>query len=411
MRSAADNPFMPGPDAVPEVWAGRTIQLQEWSQILRPRLSTGLYERGRTILGEPGLGKSTLVRRIAEHAKAQGDWVTRQVRLPAGADPLKAVAAAVLQIADQAGLPTSREKRIQGALARVRAVAASGISLTLDRREGPEPYAALTELLVEIGLAAIAASTVVLVHIDEMQNVTDDNALSQLLISLGDAIATTTTVELPGGVLHERHLPIAVYLTGLPEFSERASSRNGATFARRFATTTLAPISDDEFRFALSEFVDPGWEVAGPDGGIGRVRMTPEAADQIVALCHGEPFLFQLAGERAWYAGSGEIITVAEVRDGWQAARYEAVAHVERILNRLPEKESAFVYAMADLDPEERTATNIARSLGYEQAQNIGPFAQRLDTIRGILDRGRRYRFRHRALEAYLTSDWPELED
>jgi len=368
-----------------------------------------MYERGRTILGEPGLGKSTLVRRIAEKARSMGDWTTQQVRLPAGADPLKAVATSILQLADRAGLSASRDRKIKAILDRVRSVSVSGVALTIDRSEGPEPYAALTELLVKVGQAAIKANVVVLIHIDEVQNATDENALSQLLISLGDAIATTTTVELPGGVLHERHLPIAVYLTGLPEFSERASSRNGATFARRFATTTLSPISDDDIRYALSEFVDPGWEVSTREGGTERIRMTPEAADLIVDLCHGEPFLFQLAGQRAWYAGSDDVITVEEVKEGWEEAKYEAASHVERVLDRLPDKEVDFIRAMAALEPGERTATNIAKQMGYEKATNIGPFSQRLDTVRGIISRGKKYTFRHRALEAYLTGEWPEF--
>ncbi|MBK0418805.1 ATP-binding protein [Leucobacter sp. CSA1] len=410
MRSPLDNPFTPGSDTVPVVWAGRISQLTEWSAVVRPRLHAGMPERGRTILGEPGLGKSTLVRRIAEKAAADGDWVTPQVRLPAGADPLKAVAAAILRLSDQAGLAAAREQRITGILERVRQVAASGISLTIDRATGPEPYSVLTELLIEVGVAARRAGRVVLVHIDEIQNVSDENALSQLLISLGDAITAKMPVELPGGIVDQRALPIAVYLTGLPEFAEKASSRSGATFARRFATNTLEPISDEDLLFALSPFIDPGWESSDETGGISTIRMTPEAAEMIVSVSCGEPFLFQLAGERAWYAGTGDVITLDEVVSGWEAARHEATAHVERILDRLPPKEQEFVTRMAEMDPKHRTLTGIARAMGYDNATNAGPFAQRLDTVRGIISRGRKYTFRHRALEAYLTTGWPELE-
>ena len=57
----------------------------------------------------------------------------------------------------------------------------------------------------------------------------------------------------------------------------------------------------------------------------------------------------------------------------------------------------------------ERTAVNIARAMGLTEAAQVGPTAQRLDTIRGIVERGRPYRFRHRAVEAYLTSNWPRV--
>ncbi|MEJ1089388.1 AAA family ATPase [Microbacterium sp. Mu-80] len=409
MRDALDNPFNPGSDVIPAVWAGRTSQLSDWRDVLRPRRIAGLYERGRTILGEPGLGKSTLVRRIAKDAAAAGDWVTDQLRVPSGADPLKLVASALLKLADAAGLPASREHRIADALSRVQAVAVSGVGLTLRDREGPEPHSALTDLLVEIGTAAARRGDVmVLIHIDEVQNITDGEALSQLLIALGDAIIHEITVDVPGGRI-KRNLPIAVYLTGLPDFEDMAKARKVATFARRFKTETLEPLSDDDLSAALQEFVLQGWEVSDGAGGTVRIHMEQKAATAIVDLCRGEPFLFQLAGEQAWYADTTQTITVDDVRRGWRTARREATAHIERILDRLPGREKQFVEAMAALPPQERTLSRIAEAMGLSKATDAGTTSQRLDRERGIIDRGRLYTFRHRALEAYLTSDWPEV--
>ncbi|MFF2053804.1 ATP-binding protein [Leifsonia sp. NPDC058194] len=410
MRDALDNPFSPGSDTVPAVWAGRTEQLSDWRDIVRPRRLSGLPERGRTVLGEPGLGKSTLVRRIAEEARAAGDWVTPQLRIPSGADPLKLVAGAVLKLAEQAGLAASREKRIGEAIARVQTVAAAGISLTIRKADGPEPYAALTELLIEVGIAAISHGHVLaLIHIDEIQNIDNEKALSQLLIALGDALTHEVEVTVPGGAQVTRSLPIAVYLTGLPDFEDMAGARKGATFARRFKTTTLTAIDDLDLAEALQEFVLEGWKVPDGAGSTARIRMDPEAAALIVDLCRGEPFLFQLAGEQAWYAGEGETITAAEVRNGWRGAQREATAHVERILERLPSRERQFVETMAALPPVERNLTRIAQQMGLANATAAGPTSQRLDTTRGIIDRGRPYTFRHRAVEAYLSSDWPKL--
>jgi hypothetical protein len=199
-------------------------------------------------------------------------------------------------------------------------------------------------------------------------------------------------------------------LTGLPEFDDASGARKGATFTRRFATTVLAPIDDDDLRSALRPFVATGWEVADGEGGVSLIRMEPEAAEAIVDVCRGEPFLFQLAGERAWYAGSGQVITRREVMDGWQEAEGEATSHVERILERLPQREREFVMAMAALSPKERTHTRIATEAGFTKATDAGPSSQRLDRVRGIIKRGKPYSFRHRAVEAFLTSDWPEVD-
>lgn len=410
VRNALDNPFSPGSDAVPEIWAGRTEQLSDWRDVLRPRLLRGLPERGRTILGEPGLGKSSLVRRIAQDAAAGGDWVTPQLRIPSGGDPLKLAAAAVLGLAEMAGLATAREKRIMSRLERVHSVAAAGLSLTLRGREGPEPHTALTELLVEVGRAAIAHEVVALVHLDEVQNIVDESALSQLLIALGDAITHEEVVTLPGGARVTRFLPLAVYLTGLPDFEDRAGGQKGATFARRFKTTVLTAIDDDDIVAALQDFVLPGWEVPDAAGTAGRIRMEADAVTAIVDLCRGEPFLFQLAGESAWYAGTDPTITRSQVLAGWRGAQREAAAHVERILGQLPPRERTFLDAMAAVPPRERTLTRIAQEIGLSRATEVGTTAQRLDTVRGIIDRGKLYGFRHRAIEAYMTSEWPRVE-
>ena len=410
MRSPLDSPFSLGSDTVPEVWAGRTSHLSDWRDVLRPRRAAGLHERGRTILGEAGSGKSSLVRRIAREASQSGDWATPQLRIPSGTDPLKRVASALLDLSSAAGLAAAREKRIGDLLRRVETVAASGVSLSVRAQDGPEPYIALTDLLIEIGRAAIRrGDVVVVIHIDEVQNIGDENARSQLLIALGDALTHEETVDVPGGLRIERALPIAVYLTGLPEFADMTGARKGATFARRFRTTTLGAIDDDALMSALQPFVTEGWPIADDAGGVGRVFMEPAAQRAIVELAHGEPFLFQLAGERAWYAGTDDLITAEHVRTGWRDAAPEAEAHVQRILDRLPPRERHFLEAMAALPPEERTLTNIARSMGYERTTDAGPTAQRLDLTRGIIRRGRPYDFRHRAVGAYLTSEWPWL--
>ena len=410
MRKAIDSPFSPGSDTVPQVWAGRIAQLSDWRDHLRPRRVAGIHERGRTILGEAGLGKSSLVRRIARDAAESGDWATPQLRIPSGTDPLKRVAAALLTLAEEAGLATSREKKIAELLERVEAVSAAGMSLSLRQQTGPEPYTALTDVLIEIGRSAMRYRDVmVLIHIDEIQNISNEDVLSQLLTALGDALTHEEVVTAPGGVQFEQALPLAVYLTGLPEFSDMAGARKGATFARRFQTTTLAPLDDDDLYAALQPFVTEGWEVAGGDTGSERVYMEKSAQQAVVDIARGEPFLFQLAGQRAWYADTSNVITAEHVKIGWRDARDEAEGHVERILERLPERERQFVEAMAELSPEERKLTTIAQRMGYLRGTEAGALAQRLDRQRGIINRGKSYTFRHRAVEAYLTSNWPDV--
>ncbi|WFN90539.1 ATP-binding protein [Arcanobacterium wilhelmae] len=408
MRTPLDSPFSPGSDVVPQVWAGRARFLADWRDVLRPRRVAGIHERARTILGEAGSGKSALVRRIAQSARDQGDWVTEQIRIPAGGDPLKRVAEALLGLAAQAGLVVATEKRISAVLARVQAVAVGGASVTFREAEGVEAYRALTELLIELGRAAIArANTMVVVHVDEVQNITDTNVLSQLLVAFGDALAYEEPVKAPGGYEASRALPIAIYLTGLPEFLDMAGARVGATFARRFQTGTLESLDVESLVEALYPFIFDGWEIADPDGGIRRISMEVPAATNIIRYSCGEPFLFQLAGANAWYAGTGDVITEEDVERGWAHAAPEAEAHVLRILERLPAREREFLEAMAALPPQQRQLLTIAKALGYATSAKVGTTARRLETQRGIIARGTQYRFTNQAVEAMLSSGWP----
>lgn len=406
IRLPANNPFEPGADRVPQVWAGRREELSDWRDRLRPRRAIGQNERGRTLLGDPGIGKSVLVRRIAREAADLGDWVTPQVRIPRGVDPLPLLARAVIDLAEQAGVAAAADRKLGRFLERVRELSVMGTGVKVAAASGGQPHVALTEVMVAVGRAARDAGQVVLLHIDEIQNVTDDDQRSQLLVALGDALGQEDQVALAGGDTM-LGLPLAVYLTGLPEFHDQASSRSGATFAGRFATTVLDPISDADVRAALDVFLRNGWPVATNTGMVA-VTMAPDAVDAIVDLCLGDPFLFQLAGQAAWDADTGQRVQIQDVRRGWQGAAREARTHVERQLARLPELEWAFVDTMASLPESQRTLTNIARQLGYDQAAQLGPTAQRLDTVRGIIDRGRRYAFRVRTVEAYLQGNWPD---
>lgn len=408
MRAPIDSPFSPGADTVPVIWAGRTEQLSDWRNVVRPRRLAGLTERGRTILGEPGTGKSSLVRRITQEAAEHGDWVTPQLRIPSGVDPLKAVSTALLELARQAKLNPARERHIKELLERVTEVSVHGVSLSLRPSGGVEPYTALTELLIEIGRAALRhRDTMMLVHVDEIQNITDHDIRSQLLIALGDALAHEEEAIAPGNYPVRVALPLAVYLTGLPEFADMANTRTGATFSRRFKTDVLNSIAEEDLVYALQPFVRDGWELGNPTGT--RITMTADAQQRLVELSCGEPFLFQLAGEGAWYAGTDDIITRADVDAGWMRKAAEAENHVHRLLERLPAREREFLDAMAKLPPNERTLTNIAHAMGLPTSSSAGPTSQRLDLTRGIIQRGKPYTFRNRAVGAYLTSSWPDV--
>jgi hypothetical protein len=274
--------------------------------VVLPRRGAGIYERGRIVLGEPGIGKSVLVNRIAADATADGHWVLPAVRLAARDDAVARVLAAARRLLDTRGAPVHAAlARLLDRVEEVSLPGGAGLRLA-ERPAVPATHELLTQVLSELGRAAREEGKVVLVRLDEVQHL-QGAALSQLLTGLGDALnvdidvrTTATTAGVPE--VRTEKLPIAVYLSGLPEFGTRASAAK-ATFVRRFKPLELGPLEDADLHLALHPFLTEGWEVLDPEEGPVRVRMEAAAADVLVEAAQGSPFLFQLVGEAASRCG------------------------------------------------------------------------------------------------------------
>ena len=113
----------------------------------------------------------------------------------------------------------------------------------------------------------------------------------------------------PGGMAISRALPIAVYLTGLPEFADMAGAMKGATFARRFRSTTLSPLEDDDLSAALQTFLLEGWDVPSDGGGITHVHMEPGAVEVMAELEPEDRTLTRIAAEMGFAKGSDAGVT------------------------------------------------------------------------------------------------------
>ena len=371
VRTAVNNPFEPGSGAVPTVWVGRDDELADVEHRLVPRRTLGLFERGRTYLGDPGLGKSVLVNRIADERRATGDLVAGPLRLARGRDPLVAMADALLPLASAGDRFAAR---VEAALDRVRELGLLGATLGLDAQV-EDRYRSLAELLTGLGEVAAETDRLLVLRVDEVQNLAGDR-LSQLLTLLGDLLEQRSpTTDVTGQVVEE-YLPVIVLLSGLPQFPERAAEA-GATFSRRFATTYLQPFDDDEVRAALTYAFADGFEVLTAQGPA-RVGLEVAAREELITRCLGDPFLFQLAGAAAWDAGSGPLITADEVSAGWTRARREVDAHLRSRLTGLTELQLTVLAAAARLADPLADGTEIARAAGRRTSSDIGSTLQGL---------------------------------
>jgi hypothetical protein len=401
-RGPRTNPFVPGSDAVPEVWAGRAGELADFHHVVRARRLAGVYERGRIVLGPPGIGKSVLLNRIAAEAAALGDLVVRPIRFSAASAPVEGVVSAIRAAQHEHLRGEGVGARLTRALDRFTEIttAVGGVRLALP----DNPAADLAAVLVEVGRLAAADERAVLLRLDEVQAPRDTAQLSAVLVAIADALAATEVRRDGAGNEHERVLPIIVYLSGLPTFWKRADEAR-TTFSRRIAPTVLRPVDDGDVRHALVPFTTDGWPVLGP-GGAARVHMAQEAVALILDKVLGDPFLLQLLGRAAWDAGDSSTITGEDVASGWRAVSAEAERHVARLLDDVSPLERRFLEAMAQLGPSQRSLTGIAAALGRTASQ-VASVARRLDLDHGFVDRGTPYAFGHRTLEALLVGRWP----
>ncbi len=396
-----ESPFLPGSDAVPAIWAGRELELADAERVARRRMQ-GIYERGRLVTGEFGIGKSVLVNRIARDLRSAGHLVTRTVRLPQRRDPIPLFADAVADAAD--GFDQSVGQAARRIKAITLPIVGGGVTLHDDPRTPESLLLQVGALLRQVGEAARQEQRLVVLRLDEVQNAPVDG-LSSLLTLLGDALAETVEEVDPAGSSHQVFLPFVVYLSGLPSIRRRASEA-GTAFSRRFLVSQLQPLDEPALRAALAVF-RTGWEVLG-EGGPAMVTMTQGCQDHIAERCLGDPFLFQLAGDATWVAATSHQITLEDARRGWRSASREARQYIASRYEHLASGQSAYLRAAAAIDAEERTSAAIATAMG-RSTRELGSTLEALIGAHGLLVRtdDGRIAFPSLAVERHLRGDWP----
>jgi hypothetical protein len=280
---AALNPFKPGSGLRPPALEGRTRQLEEF-ELLVARSQRHNYDRGMMLSGLRGVGKTTLLNSLAEHAERQG-WLTIGIE----ARPNDAGVAAVrsrLGSELAAGLRRfSRKRRLQKALDRLIALArgfSMGIGVgpaTIEvSYDGPAAASGDLDLDLEELVEAISAEmgkhdTAFGLFIDEMQDLDPD--------LLGALLAVQHRAS-------QREWPFFVIGAGLPNLpAVLADTRSYAE--RQFSYSTIGPLSPSDAADALTI---PVTRFGG--------TFTPDALTIVVEASGGYPYFLQEFGKEIW---------------------------------------------------------------------------------------------------------------
>ncbi len=391
-RSEATDPFTPGYGFVPSVWAGREAEFVE-HDVLVQRVLAGVPEQARLVTGDRGVGKTAFLTVLEDEGRDAGTWVVRVAadrRSDLAADLSDLLAREVHAHVPGAALA----ERLTSALRQLSGVELGPGGVRVERRASPAPTGgrrrALSDALVEAGRLARASGHALLLLVDEAQN-TAIPAFGALWHALQEAQNTAAMERGPRGERVRRHLPLAVYLAGLPGVLD-LGKRAGVTFSERVRHVDFGLLRDPDVRAALVAFA-----------GNADVSFDAEALEETVRLVGGHPYFLHLVGRQAWRAGTGPVITAEDVTRAREPLREDLERFYAERLRSLGEVQHRWLAAAAALDPADRTTVAVAEALGRTSAQLGSTFSGLLGhgIVRRLSGAGR-FAFAVPGLDAHL---------
>ncbi|MCP9276947.1 ATP-binding protein [Mycolicibacterium arenosum] len=342
------NPFKPGSGLRPPALEGRDRQLEDFD-LLVARSKRRNYDRGMILSGLRGVGKTTLLNRLADHADRQG-WLTVTIEARPDDAGVTAVRAQLSQELTVGLRRFSRKHRIEKV---VEPLIEMARRFSVDVALGPAKLtvkstgeAAATgdialdveELVEEITAAIKPKGSAFGLFIDEMQDL-DRGLLSALLATQHRA--------------GQREWPFFIIGAGLPNLpAVLADTRSYAE--RQFAYSSIGPLdaaaAADALRVPIRDF-----------GG----DLSADALDILVAASGGYPYFLQVFGQAVWNVAADAPfdeedaylaveVGVKRLDEGFFPSRWR----------RATERERRYMAAIAHTGEESPRSGQVARLMG-----------------------------------------------
>jgi hypothetical protein len=361
------NPYSPGAGSPPPELAGRD-KIREQVRVAIGRIRMGNSAKSVLMVGLRGVGKTVLLDQMRSDAERLGVHTIRieapeNRSLPALLAPKLRLALLRLSHVEAASDYAQRGLRALAGFAKALKLKFNDLEVGIDLE--PEAGLAdngdlegdLTALMEQTGVAAKAASTAVVLFVDELQYLKEDEFAA--LISALHRCA-------------QQKLPITLVGAGLPQLLALAG--NAKSYAERlFDFPQIGPLTPGE---ALQAIVKPAQEIG--------VDYEQQAALAIVTETKGFPYFLQEWGKHAWDCAQSSPIRLSDVR---QASR-EAVAALDESFfrvrfDRLTPKEKQYLRAMAELGQGPHRSGDIANIL-HKRANALGPLRASL-ILKGMI--------------------------
>lgn len=355
------NPFAPGAGTQPPELAGRQAILDQAS-ITLSRAEQGRHAKSFMLIGLRGVGKTVLLNRVLNMAESSGFRALlieaqEDGRLPELIVPPLRQILLKLDVADKVNTIVKRGLRVLKSFARSIKVKHGDLDIGLEIE--PEKGAAdsgdlghdLPELLVAVGEAAKARSTVVVLLIDELQYLAEAE-LSALIMGMHK--------------ISQSQLPLVLVAAGLPQLVGNMG-RSKSYAERLFDFPAVGPLSKQDAYQAIVEPIAKEGE-----------RIARSAAELIVTESQGYPYFLQVWGYQAWNKAKHSPIgrrTVDEARHEVLAALDASFFRVR--FDRLTPSEKRYLRAMAELGAGPHRSGDIAELLEVK-VQSVAPLRNAL---------------------------------
>ena len=341
------NPFTPGAGFLPPELAGRE-QVIEDGRVVAARTKLLRAERGLMLIGSRGVGKTSLLKWLAEDARQTGviPVVVEIQNDSQGIEELSSKMKDALHALDyvsKAKTGVRESFAVLGNFIRKFAVKIGPVGVEVETcaglGESGNIESDLSSVLLTAARAAKSSGTAIGLYIDELQNM-QLATLSGIIVALHQAA--------------QELLPLYLIGSGLP--TVRGLVAKSKTYAERMFNyeeigALDASASSDAIRKPMKAM---------------NVDIEDRALSAIFKMSGGYPFFLQECGYQVWQAVEKSPVTARDVR---------AVADLilERLdrnffavrLDRISELERTFLRVMADVPgPETKPLADVARGMG-----------------------------------------------
>lgn len=355
------NPFAPGAGTQPPELAGRD-DVREQVHVAIQRIRLGKPAKSVIMVGLRGVGKTVLLDRMGEDARAGGIKVVR-LEAPEGrslpallAPQLRVV---LLELSRLAAAKHLAERGLRALAGFAKALKVKfgdlEVGIDLDPEQGLADNGDLEQdlpaLLEAVGEAARAAGTAVVLFLDELQYVPEEQ-LAILIAALH--------------LCAQRQVPLTMVGAGLPQL--RGQTGEAKSYAERlFDFPEIGPLTPADARRAIEKPIrDEG--AAIDDAGI----------ERIIRETRGYPYFLQEWGKHVWDVAPGSPIGLDDV----QTATREVIAALDESFfrvrfDRLTPSQKRYLRAMAALGPGPHCSGDVASAL-QKKVTSLAPIRNQL---------------------------------